>query len=814
MKKVDTAIIRDEISRYSERINNVTTIGINNENILTASHEDYPAIISEENTQNSSLINVTTVGLKNENILSASNGEYPAIITEENRQYSELLNVTTVGLNSENVRFTYTKVHSTVNNNNNSQYSELQKNITTVGLNSVKAPFTSLGDVNITVIKNMSQLENSSTNVGIKRVHDGKYIVSGSKLEYFLRNGANISDIGKQNGNNDNNQYSHLGITGSSNSKPPINTKMQEMNSFELQITMNKTGVTLSVDEEMVYTCINKTMPWGRYKANLCSGIHMITLNEVTGHVMRSGLYMTWQLTSEDQLLREFTYIQDGRLLVFLGQPDFTSHLSPETLDFLLGIGSHYVDSTATNEGWGFVVYKKGPTVFESVILDSTSSDKIKEVSPAVVHANVERREGRQCAWYERPEMKDRKDFCERYGGYESYCSCHDIPWTPQKINEDFTIKEEIPVAIITANRLPNVLRQVTSIWSNSGGRETPIVIMVDGVSNEAMELGKLLNLTVVKDENPTPKGSNKRVNYHVRYSMLKVFHMFPHVDKAIMLEDDLELAPDFISYFHQTAPLLSLDKNILCVNAYNYNAFNHTALDPTRLYRSHGVPAYGWMVTRATAYQMANEWSFENQSVDWDLWIRYKLGENIDIIIPEIPRTKHRGGGGVHVSGLEQFIYFDQRPLNTAANATLDIKSVEAVSYMNYHISNIKKATVLTFPDHPCKNSSTSLLRSQCFGVNDRGLHENFRMMVTVPFYKNRLYIVGCPNSPFCLTKNQEDIYDATPKDVAYANQHPFRSTHIVSYSSRRVPPLSFTELVTLNNVLQYKSVMTLQQE
>lgn len=61
--------------------------------------------------------------------------------------------------------------------------------------------------------------------------------------------------------------------------------------------------------------------------------------------------------------------------------------------------------------------------------------------------------------------------------------------------------------------------------------------------------------------------------------------------------------------YFHQTAPLLSSDPTLFCVTAYNYNAYPHTALHPSRLYRVNGMPAYGWMVRRTVAQEMVNDW-------------------------------------------------------------------------------------------------------------------------------------------------------------------------------------------------------------
>lgn len=62
-------------------------------------------------------------------------------------------------------------------------------------------------------------------------------------------------------------------------------------------------------------------------------------------------------------------------------------------------------------------------------------------------------------------------------------------------------------------------------------------------------------------------------------------------------------------------------------------------------------------------------------QSVDWDLWLRQTVMGSRDILVPELPRTKHVGGGGAHVTGLEQALYHGQRPLNARPLVALDLQ-------------------------------------------------------------------------------------------------------------------------------------------
>lgn len=71
----------------------------------------------------------------------------------------------------------------------------------------------------------------------------------------------------------------------------------------------------------------------------------------------------------------------------------------------------------------------------------------------------------------------------------------------------------------------------------------------MDGGQQEAMEFAAVLGLPAVFHDNPAPVGSNFRINEHIKFSVFHAFKYFSDVDKIIVLEDDLILAPDFIRW-------------------------------------------------------------------------------------------------------------------------------------------------------------------------------------------------------------------------------------------------------------------------
>ncbi|KAK4317564.1 hypothetical protein Pmani_011368 [Petrolisthes manimaculis] len=582
----------------------------------------------------------------------------------------------------------------------------------------------------------------------------------------------------------------------------------QQSHYLTLDMTLSSGGVTLKVDDRQEYQLVNKTTKWGSGMARLHAGLHLVVLHQYTGRLMAADSFTTWQMTSDTAFLSAFHNIQDGRLILILGAPDFTTFLGKEAMEELEWFGSNYISNMAYKDVWCLVLYKGGGVVAEAVTTYFVEDDPRSfdlDSSPLNLQLAVLPTQEPQCSWYNLPQLTQRATFCRSYEGYGHFCRCDRLPWSPRPLRHSPQTDEVIPVAIVTGGRLPQVLRQVDQIRASPGGDTTPIMIFVDGASPEADALANLLQVTVTHHSSQIPIGTTRRINAHFKFVLSHVFMIQPKAKTVIILEDDLDLAPDIIQYFSQTNKLLTSDPGLLCVNAFNNNAFPHTSYNPSRLYRVHGVPACGWMVTRLVAYEMVNNWVPDDWSLDWDLWVRQRVLGHRSIIVPEVPRTKHIGqGGGVHVTGLEQALLHDQRPLNTLSHVTLDLHSVEGERYLDTHRRAILSGRMVPVTKHLCL--SLPFLTTKCLGLNDHVRNENLRMMYTISFYGNQLYIICCPTSPFCFTKDPDDWYRVESKDVTYANLHPFRKPPYTSHLAMRVPPTSLHDQLALTNIAEFE--------
>ncbi|KAM7538020.1 hypothetical protein Aperf_G00000072861 [Anoplocephala perfoliata] len=166
----------------------------------------------------------------------------------------------------------------------------------------------------------------------------------------------------------------------------------------------------------------------------------------------------------------------------------------------------------------------------------------------------------------------------------------------------------------------------------------------------------------------------------------------------AIIVEDDLDIAPDFFVYFYSLAPLLLEDKSLFCISAWNDNG-KATLIDTSRndlLYRSDFFPGLGWMLTRRLwDEELRATWP----AVFWDEFMRNKaVRRGRACIRPEISRSHTFGRIGVSKGQFFdthlKFNYLNDKPF--AFNSTLLRMTLKPDVYDANFLSEVYDKSVL----------------------------------------------------------------------------------------------------------------------
>lgn len=134
---------------------------------------------------------------------------------------------------------------------------------------------------------------------------------------------------------------------------------------------------------------------------------------------------------------------------------------------------------------------------------------------------------------------------------------------------------------------------------------------------------------------------------------------------RVIILEDDLEIAPDFFEYFSAVAPLVESDPTILAASAYNDIGQSEFVSDEKQVLRSDFFPGLGWLMTADAWAELGPKWP----DGYWDDWLREPAqAKGRAFLHPEVSRTKTFGQHGV-----SQSQFFD-RFLGTIRLATTPV--------------------------------------------------------------------------------------------------------------------------------------------
>ncbi|XP_017003370.2 alpha-1,3-mannosyl-glycoprotein 2-beta-N-acetylglucosaminyltransferase [Drosophila takahashii] len=234
------------------------------------------------------------------------------------------------------------------------------------------------------------------------------------------------------------------------------------------------------------------------------------------------------------------------------------------------------------------------------------------------------------------------------------------------------------PVLVFACNRVsvkkcidnlvqyrPSVEQFPIIVSQDCGDEPTKEVILSYGQQVTLIEQPDLSDITVLPKEKKF-KGYYK-IARHYGWALNTTFGV--GFEFVIIVEDDLNVAPDFFEYFLGTHKLLKQDSSLWCVSAWNDNgkAAVVDAAQPELLYRTDFFPGLGWMLTKDLWGELSVKWpkSF------WDDWIRHPAQRKDRVCIrPEISRTRTFGKIGVsnglffdkylkHIKLSEDFVQF-----------------------------------------------------------------------------------------------------------------------------------------------------------
>nr|CAG4635462.1 EOG090X06K9 [Artemia franciscana] len=267
-----------------------------------------------------------------------------------------------------------------------------------------------------------------------------------------------------------------------------------------------------------------------------------------------------------------------------------------------------------------------------------------------------------------------------------------------------------LPVLLFSCNR-PSVQRAIDLLLKYRPDKEKhPIIVSQDCWHAKTAEVLQRYKDEIIYIKHPdlsdvqvpmSGKGFEGyyKISRHYKFGLSYIFNEEKY-KAVIVVEDDLEVSPDFFSYFSSTYPILVEDPILWCVSAWNDNG-KPGLIDETNqdaLYRSDFFPGLGWMMTQAIWNELDSKWP----NTFWDDWMRLpNQRKERACLRPEISRTKTFGKVGVS-NGLFFEDYLKHIKLNEKAVAfgSLDLSYLLKETYDRDFQDKVDSAPVVA-PEH-----------------------------------------------------------------------------------------------------------------
>ncbi|KJE96186.1 O-linked-mannose beta-1,2-N-acetylglucosaminyltransferase 1 [Capsaspora owczarzaki ATCC 30864] len=408
-------------------------------------------------------------------------------------------------------------------------------------------------------------------------------------------------------------------------------------------------------------------------------GFNVAIVNQFNGKVMAIRTFDTYLEGAEEALIPFLSGIHAGRIVVMTIKDEGTFMLHDEArksiadhLGATMVKGLHWRDMYAIIGRKGVPSFPPSEKVSRSPNLDSWGEN----VSTKATIALENPAEVTKCKWDPTPENARRSVFCNAHEGYGTLCDCNnpdDLNIVPTAAGIELENLQNVPVIVMASNRPQYLYRMLRSLLATAGMTPDRIIVFIDGMLQEVFDVTELLGVRGVMHE---PQGEkNGRICYHYKYSLTRLFdEIAPSAPYTIIVEEDLEVSPDFLQYFDQTLPLMELDPTLYCISAWNDNGYMHSTKDAALLYRIETMPGLGWLLSRKLYKdELESKWPAPENRWDWDMWMRLPTNrKGRECIIPDISRTYHFGASGVNMNYYFQKAYFGNHRINKQADVDL----------------------------------------------------------------------------------------------------------------------------------------------
>ncbi|XP_050721946.1 protein O-linked-mannose beta-1,2-N-acetylglucosaminyltransferase 1-like isoform X3 [Eriocheir sinensis] len=433
----------------------------------------------------------------------------------------------------------------------------------------------------------------------------------------------------------------------------------------------------------------------------------------------------------------------------------------------LAALGSLFALHLPPAAHWTWVFVRGGRTLSETVTLPASGAHHAHLLLPLSTQPRP-------------PDADPRWHYCAAHGAMGGLCDEHSpdpLPPPPPAPVARQAALANVPVIVTAGARHQYLYHTLTALLAAPGALRHNVLVVLGDAPQPTVNLLRLLGLNFTSVAVSGQHNDKLFRYYRAVFRLLE--RSFPDAPAAILLDEDVEVSPDFFSFFSQTLWLLHADPSLYCINAYSATGFRGIAHDPHTLQRASVQVEWGFAVTLDFIREVNAKWPSEpreNDVILYDAWLFQHGARGRECIFPEVSRSKHFGVG-VNSEAWSTEMYFLSKPLVGRAHVPLlEVADMVWEPWQRRFTDSLRRATPLT--GNPCGedfvprvNTPTTFVffyklsrkrdgqpdyhnfyfAAKClnaWGVSDQGLHQQV-LTVRISLLAT-LYLVGTPFSPY----------------------------------------------------------------
>ncbi|XP_052214269.1 protein O-linked-mannose beta-1,2-N-acetylglucosaminyltransferase 1-like isoform X1 [Dreissena polymorpha] len=471
---------------------------------------------------------------------------------------------------------------------------------------------------------------------------------------------------------------------------------------------MVSTGVK---SDNLPEICVSGKIVMAKDVNNAGRGMNVVIVDHKTGQPKSINRYDTYEKDSIHMEILLETLI-DMDIVIMSVHDDGSRKLTLHTMEMLNGLGSSLIQNLKFRDVWYFVGQKglKGFSTLEKISyagMDGEWPTPLKDsfcVSSKVQSTNyipdpVARRN----------DVK--REFCKKYDGYGDFCSVEHVDdplLTPAKLVDDKLAQNAVyssPIIVIPGFNHNALVQTLETVIMQPGVSRDHVLVAYDEKFPEHGELAAMFGFRNVSVSDAT------EFSVQVIKALEKGAEMFPNAKYMIVLDEELMLSPDFLSFLAQCTHVLDKDDSLIGVSAFNFNGLDGMQTNKSLMYKVEDFPGLGFMI-KMEFFKIRMKHKLKNccNARSWEGWsMQCEAARPCHMLVPDMSRVFRQVYEGMTPDDRYLTSLFNT-PRETSLDSKVSVRGLEELTAAHYdaHLKGLLSGGTVLKPEqlHTCSSN------------------------------------------------------------------------------------------------------------